>query len=128
VRHDRLQCGACVRPSTSPSDVGVKRDTLEHIMNARVLIGAAGMLILMTACVSLAPGADKVRITKNPSDVANCSAVGNIKVPGEASGQLDIATAGTEFRNQTVGVGGNTAFVTSSTLGIPVEGVAYRCP
>jgi hypothetical protein len=97
-------------------------------MNARVLIGAAGMLILMTACVSLAPGADKVRITKNPSDVANCSAVGNIKVPGEASGQLDIATAGTEFRNQTVGVGGNTAFVTSSTLGIPVEGVAYRCP
>ena len=97
-------------------------------MNARVLIGAAGMLILVTACVSLAPGADKVRITKNPSDVANCSAVGNIKVPGEGSDQVDITTADTQFRNQVVGFGGNAAFVTSSTLGVPVEGVAYRCP
>lgn len=32
----------------------------------------------VTACVSLAPGADKVRLTKTPSDVARCSAVGNV--------------------------------------------------
>ena len=97
-------------------------------MNARVLIGACGMLILLTACVSLAPGADKVRVTKNPSDIANCSAVGNIKVSGGGSGQADIATADTEFRNQVVGFGGNAAFITASALGIPVDGIAYRCP
>jgi hypothetical protein len=113
--------------ATSPLYVCVQLDTLEYIMNARVVIGAAGMLVLLTACVSLAPGADKVRVTKNPSDVANCSAVGNIKVPGTGSGNVDIATADTEFRNQVVGFGGNAAFITSSTLGIPVEGVAYRC-
>jgi hypothetical protein len=115
-------------PSTSPLDVGAQVYTPEYIMNARVLIGAPGMLLLLTACVSLAPGADKVRVTKNASDVANCSAVGNIKVPGEASGQVDIATADTEFRNQAIGFGGNAAFVTSSPFGIPVEGIAYRCP
>jgi hypothetical protein len=80
------------------------------------------------ACVSLAPGADKVRITKNPADVANCSAVGNINVPIELQGQFDIARADTQFRNQVIGLGGNAAFVTSSSLGIPVEGIAYRCP
>jgi len=80
------------------------------------------------ACVSLAPGADKVRITKNPSDLANCSAVGNINVPIELQGQVDIAIADTQFRNQVIGLGGNAAFVTSSSLGIPVEGIAYRCP
>lgn len=95
-------------------------------MNVRVLFGATGGVILLTACVSLEPGADKVRITKDASDVANCSAVGNIKVPGDAQGQVTTATA--EFRNQTVGFGGDTAFVTFSPFGVPVEGIAYRCP
>ena len=94
-------------------------------MNARVLIGVA---TLLTACVSLAPGADNVRITKNSSDVANCSAVGNVRVPIEDQGRVDIADADTRFRNQVIGLGGNTVFVTSSSLGIPVQGIAYRCP
>ena len=110
-------------PSTSPLDVGVQLNTPKYIVNARVLIGA-GMLVLLTACVSLVPGADKVSITKDPSDVANCSAVGNIEVPG----QVDIATADTVFRNQVIGLGGNAAFITVSALGVPIEGVAYRCP
>lgn len=97
-------------------------------MNTRVLVGATAVAISLVACVSLAPGADKVRITKNASDVGNCSAVGNIRVPIETQGQLDIADADTRFRNQVIGLGGNAAFVTSSSLGIPVEGIAYRCP
>jgi hypothetical protein len=83
---------------------------------------------LLSACVTLAPGADKVRVTKNSADVSSCSAVGNIKVPRDAQGQVDIANADAEFRNQTIGLGGNTAFVTSAPLGVAVEGVAYRCP
>jgi hypothetical protein len=82
-------------------------------------------MLLLTACVSLAPGADKVHVTSNRSDVANCNAVGNIKVARDAQGQIDFVNADAEMRNQTVGLGGNTAFVTSSLLG---EGIAYRCP
>jgi hypothetical protein len=46
------------------------------------------------------------------------SAVGNIKVPRDAQGKIDIANADAEFRNQTIGFGGNTAFVTSAPLGV----------
>lgn len=89
-----------------------------------------GCLILgaTVACVTPAPGAAKVRITKLPSDVSNCTAVGNIKVPRNSDGNVDIANAETEFRNQTIGLGGNTAFETAAPLGVPVEGIAYRCP
>lgn len=95
------------------------------------LIGAlSASLVLATACVTptLAPGADKIRVTKLPSDVANCTALGNIKVPRDASGDVDIRTADAEFRNLTVGLGGNTGFLTIAPLGVPVEGIAYRCP
>ncbi len=92
-----------------------------------VAVGCA-VLTWTTACVTPAPGADRVRITKLGSDVSNCTAVGNIKVPRDANGNVDIANAETEFRNQTIGLGGNTAFETAAPLGVPVEGIAYRCP
>jgi len=53
---------------------------------------ACAFLTCVTACVTPAPGADKVRI------------------------------------NQAIGLGGNTAFETAAPLGVPVEGIAYRCP
>ena len=107
------------------SDVGVQRYHPGELMNVRVLVGATGPAILLTACASLAPGADKVRVTQKAADVANCTAVGNIKLPRDAQGQAAPVNAVAEFRNQTVSFGGNTALVTSSLLG---EGVAYRCP
>jgi hypothetical protein len=93
-----------------------------HIGRLSMILGAYAIL---SACVTLAPGADKVRITKNPADVSACSAVGNIKAPRDADGQVDILNADASLRNQTVGLGGNTALETSELLG---EGVAYRCP
>jgi hypothetical protein len=89
------------------------------------LLPTASVFALLTACVTLAPGADKVKITQNPADVASCSAVGNIKAPRDAQGQVDILDADASLRNQTIGLGGNTALETSTLL---VEGVAYRCP
>jgi hypothetical protein len=90
---------------------------------------AAVITLWLTACVTPAPGADKVRITKSPSDVAACTAVGNITVPTNPStGTVDIANAATEFRNQTVGLGGNTGLVTYGLVRAPAQGVAYRCP
>jgi hypothetical protein len=102
---------------------------LEFVMRvARLIVVTGAVLTCVTACVTPAPGADKVRITKAASDVSSCTAVGNLKVPRNAGGNVDIANAETEFRNQTVGLGGNTAFETSAALGVPVEGIAYRCP
>jgi hypothetical protein len=95
---------------------------------AKMIVVACVVLTSTAACVTLAPGADKVRITKVPSDVSNCTAVGNIKVPRGADGNVDIANAETDFRNQTIGLGGNTAFETAAPLGVPFEGIAYRCP
>ena len=95
------------------------------------LIAAAGIsAVLAAACstVVLAPGADKVRITKVPADVAGCTAVGNIKVSRNSDGVVDAATAEKEFRNLTIGLGGNTAFATAAPFGVPTDGIAYRCP
>jgi len=54
-------------------------------MNVRVLVGATGMAVMLVACVPLAPGADKVRLTNNASDVSSCTAVGKVKVPAANS-------------------------------------------
>jgi len=87
------------------------------------------MAVMVAACVSLAPGADKVRLTNNASDVPSCTAVGNVKVPaGNSTGYVPIFEASKEFRNQVVGHGGNTGLVTYGFLDIPSEGIAYRCP
>jgi len=77
--------------------------------------------------VAPAPGSDKVHVTKDPKDVAACKPVGNIAVPKLNNGVVDMATAATDFKNRTVGLGGNTALVTSGLVSVPVEGIAYRC-
>lgn len=92
---------------------------------AAVVIASA---LLLTGCttVSLAPGAASVRIANSAKDVSSCTAVGNVHVPeyGRRNNVL-LANPTDELRNETVGLGGNTLFVTSAVLG---EGVAYRCP
>jgi len=98
-----------------------------------VLITIASV-ILGTGCqttnVTLAPGADQVRLTKNPADMANCKPVGNIQVPGPRG--LDVlGDPERQFRNRVVGLGGNAGLVTSTAAGlndVPREGIGYRCP
>ena len=88
--------------------------------NARWLVFAlfsASLAGCETEPTALAPGADKVRITNSPSDVANCKAVGNLRV-APTPAQNDVAL----IRNQTIGFGGNTAFLTTGS------GIAYQCP
>ena len=88
---------------------------------------ALALVLVLDACVSTTrplPGSDTVQMTTDPSDVSACTAVGDIKVPGGAPNQ-DI-----QFRNQAVGFGADTAFVTVTIFGAatPVDGIAYRCP
>jgi hypothetical protein len=94
------------------------------LRNRRVVIPVALAVGLSSCVVAVAPvpGADKVRVTRNASEVSTCSAVGNIRV--NASG----SSARTEFRNGVVGFGGNTGLVTNGPAWAPVEGIAYRCP
>lgn len=96
---------------------------LYGLLAAVALAAASGCLT-----VTPAPGADKLRVTSNAADVASCAPVGNIRVSKNDQGLVDAATAPTEFRNQAVGFGANAALVTMSGFGIPVEGIAYRCP
>ncbi len=93
-----------------------------------VLTITAICALLSDACVSLAPGADKVRFTKNPSDVSACAAVGNVDVSGGVQGPSEVVDAPKEVRNQAVGLGGNVVLVTQATLGVPAQGVIYHCP
>lgn len=95
----------------------------------RVPVALACICVAAAAgCVTMAPGADSVRLTRNSPDVAACSPVGNVKVPTNDQGLVDISTAETVFRNQVVGYGGNTGLVTEGLLGVPSAGIAYRCP
>jgi hypothetical protein len=93
--------------------------------NTLLLIASA---ILISACVTLAPGADQVRLTNKPADVGVCKALGNIQVPKNDQGLVDGASAQNQFRNQAVGLGGNVALVTEGFVSIPVAGIAYHCP
>jgi len=43
-------------------------------------------------------------------------------------GLVDIGRALGQFKNQTVGLSGNVAFVTEGFPSIPSAGVAYHCP
>jgi hypothetical protein len=92
----------------------------------RVVVLAAA-ITLGTGCANtaLAPGAAKVKITRSADDVASCKPVGNIHLDCD-----NTINVGTEpiVRNQVIGLGGNTVFVTAGTLGAICSGVAYSCP
>ena len=95
------------------------------MLHARTVVVPVALAIGLISCVvavAPAPGADKVRLTRNASEVSTCSAVGNVRV--NASG----SNARTEFRNMVVGFGGTIGLVTSGPTWAPVEGIAYRCP
>jgi len=86
-----------------------------------LLLYTISIAALTAGCVttSLAPGAAQVKIVRSAALVAACTAVGNVVVDPQKP--VDV-------RNLTVGLGGNTVFVTSESLGIIFNGVAYRCP
>jgi hypothetical protein len=71
--------------------------------------------VLSAGCVTAVPGAEKVKITRNPADVSGCAAVGNITA--EAMNNLDPLIA----QNQAIGLNANVVFNTGA------GGVAYRC-
>ena len=75
-----------------------------------------------------APGADAVRITKNPADVRGCVAVGTVDSRPELDSEVYM-------RNHTVGHNGDTLLITYNPAdqhgglanGVIQTGVEYRC-
>ncbi len=98
---------------------------MQRTAGAFLLIASA---LLVGSCVTLAPGADQVRLTNRPADVGACKALGNIQVPKDDQGLVDGASAQNQFRNQAIGLGGNVGLVTEGFVSIPVAGIAYHCP
>src|SRR4051812_32381951 len=88
-----------------------------HMRHTKTLFACS--LFAVSACTPfiLAPGAAQVRVTNVPADVAGCSAVGNIRVPADSAGVIDISHAVGQLRNQAIGLGGNVAFVTEGSPG-----------
>jgi hypothetical protein len=91
---------------------------------------AAGVaLTFFYACATpaLAPGAERVQLTQKADDVVGCTAVGNINPARDGRGGTTFSSPA-DFKNQAIGLGGNTVFVTKQYMGAPMEGVVYRCP
>jgi hypothetical protein len=96
-------------------EIFLRRDLLTMVLATTVLI-LTGCVVPTTA---LAPGAAAVRIVRNQDDVAACTPVGNVRQPPDQN---------VDMRNLTVGVGGDTLFVTEGlSNNYIVAGVAYRC-
>jgi hypothetical protein len=70
---------------------------------------------ILSGCVTPAPGADQVKITRNPADVSACSAVGNIS--SKAMNNFDPHVA----QNRAVGLNADVVLNTGN------GGVAYHC-
>jgi hypothetical protein len=90
-------------------------------MSPAIRISIVLLSLLASGCVAtLAPGAAQVKMTRNPDDVAGCTAAGNIAL-----------ASGGDPRNQAVGLGANVVFDTTSAvdaaLGNWTSGIAYRC-
>jgi len=72
----------------------------------------------LSGCVTLAPGANKVKLTSNAADVKGCVAVGSVK--GDA--QNDPMDVDNTLRNQALGLNADVVFRTGLDAG-----VGYRC-
>jgi hypothetical protein len=71
--------------------------------------------------VTLAPGADQVKVTRDAADVAACVSLGNVATP---AAMLTDPDAERQMQNETLGFGGNVLLLTSS---FGRTGAAYRC-
>ena len=82
------------------------------------LVHACALTVATTlagGCVTPAPGAAQVTITRNPADVSACTPVGNIGRDAMGAADPNIA------RNQAVGLNANVILNTGG------GGVAYHC-
>lgn len=93
-----------------------------HCLSA---LGAAALLAL-SACsqITLAPGAEAIRFTKNADEVRACEILGSV------DGLMGIADGNSRYdenqlRNKALAMRADTVLITSRIVN--ANGVAYRC-
>lgn len=86
-----------------------------------LLLAAATTAAVLAACI-MARGADLVRITHDPADVASCTPLRGLDNGAKAGSDGDRQR---QLRNLAADAGGNV--VLDTTLGSTVTGVIYRC-
>jgi len=94
---------------------------------------AATATLIVSGCATVtpAPGAEAVKVTKNPADVTACRAMGNVDSRAAHGNVLNITPV---LRNQVIGLGGDTLLLTFdprdhvvSNPGDLATGIAYKC-
>jgi len=78
--------------------------------------------LALAGCVTVAPQATGIRVTKVAADVASCTVLGTVKADPPYVGPND---AENQLRNQAAGLGADTLFITS--MAVTATGMAYRC-
>lgn len=77
---------------------------------------------LLAGCVTLAPEAESLRVTRDGAEVAGCKILGTVEGHPPYIGPNDAMN---QLRNQAAAQGGNVLLVTSFSF--TVTGVSYRC-
>jgi hypothetical protein len=99
---------------------------MQHLKSILIILACVA---LGTAChsspsdrpVRLVPGAEHIRLTSSPAEMAQCKRMGDVY-------PADMDSPRQEFRNHVADLGGNAALVTAGTVKLPLQGVAYQCP
>jgi hypothetical protein len=104
----------------------------------KILVAVVAALAL-TACLSgggipLAPGAEKVSLTRNPTDVTNCKVLGPVSGSKDAyafnvKGSTKEKEMTKSIQNIAFSLGADTVFITDAAgayIG-PRNGIAYNC-
>lgn len=81
-------------------------------------------VVLLTACVSLAPEAEKLRVTSDNSQVAGCKILGQVTSQPPYVGPNDGVN---QLRNNAAALGADTLLLTSSGALRGKTGMAYQC-
>jgi hypothetical protein len=85
---------------------------------------AAIAAVFIAGCTSLAPQAEKVRVTSDGSEVANCTTLGTVTSQPPYVGPDDGVK---QLRNNAAALGADTLLLTSSGAMRGQTGMAYRC-
>jgi hypothetical protein len=91
-------------------------------MRTNILPAALSILVVAGCTTSLIPGAEKIKVTRDPSLVADCKSLGFVEAKPPFSTPND---ARNEMKNKTAILGGNVLFVTNYSM--KATGVAYSC-
>jgi Domain of unknown function (DUF4156) len=67
-------------------------------------------LLSLGACTNLSPGAEAVRITRNPKDVAGCKVVGQVS---GLTGNQALPDSKARMKNAAAAMGADVIFATS---------------